>query len=110
MTDALLVFTTCPDEASAERIAETLVAESLAACVSRLAPVVSVYRWQGRIERAVEVPLMIKCTAGRYPAVEAAIRAQHPHEVPEIVAVAVSAGYGPYLRWVAAETQAARLA
>ena len=110
MTEILLVLTTCPDEASAARIAESLVAESLAACVARLAPVASVYRWQGAIERAAEVPLLVKCTAERYPAVEAAIRARHPYEVPEILAIPVSAGYGPYLRWVVAETQPTRLA
>jgi periplasmic divalent cation tolerance protein len=105
MAEVMIVLTNCPDAASARRIALALVEQRLAACVNQLAPVQSVYRWQGAIEDAAEVPLLIKCTRARYPAVEAAIRELHPYRVPEIVAWPVAAGYGPYLRWVDDETQ-----
>ena len=83
--DMLLVFSNLPDEATAQQIARHLVECRLAACVSVLAPCVSTYRWQGVIEQATEVPVVIKTTAQRYPELEAALRAQHPYELPEIV-------------------------
>lgn len=64
---ALLVLTNLPDEASAEALATALVETRLAACVNRLAPCHSVYRWQGNIERAMEIPLLIKTDSARYP-------------------------------------------
>lgn len=99
----LLVFTQMPDAASAELLATALVAEQLAACVSVLPAVRSVYRWQGALEQASEVPLLIKTTAARYGALEAAIRARHPYELPEIVAVPLTHGLPDYLTWVANE-------
>ena len=102
--DVLLVLTNCPDEETADRIATSLVENRHAACVNALAPVESTYRWQGSVEQAVEVPLLIKCTRERYPALEEAIRQLHPYTVPEIVAFPVVAGFAPYLRWVAEET------
>lgn len=110
MKEVLVVLTNCPDEASAERIARALVENRFAACVNRLAPVASTYRWQGQIEDAVEVPLLIKCTRNRYPAVEEMIRQLHPYTVPEIIALPVAAGFAPYLRWVDDETQPPMLA
>jgi periplasmic divalent cation tolerance protein len=100
----LLVLTNLPDEASAHALASTLVAENLAACVNILAPCRSVYRWQGKIESTAEVPLLIKTTTARYPALEAAIRARHPYELPEIIALPVELGLPEYLAWVAGET------
>jgi len=100
----LLIMTTLPDEASANALAEALVDERLAACVSVLAPCRSVFRWQGKIDHATEVPLLIKSTAVRYDALEAAIRARHPYELPEIVAIPVVKGLPDYLAWVNAET------
>lgn len=102
--EALLLFTNLPDAASARRLADSLVAERLAACVSILAPCTSVYRWQGAVEEAAEVPLLVKTTTARYAAVEAAIRAAHPYELPEIIAVPVTHGLPGYLAWIAAET------
>lgn len=110
MKDVLVVLTNCPDEASAERIARALVENRCAACVNRLAPVASTYRWEGAIEDAVEIPLLIKCTRDRYPAVEQTIRQLHPYTVPEIVALPVVAGFPAYLRWVDDETQPPLLA
>jgi periplasmic divalent cation tolerance protein len=108
--NVLVVLTNCPDAEVADRIARTLVEQRLAACVNRLAPVDSVYRWKGAVERATEVPLLVKTTRERYAEVEEAIRALHPYEVPEIVAWPVSVGLPSYLRWVADETQPPLLA
>lgn len=104
--EVLLIFTNLPDAASADLLAQHLVEERLAACVSILAPCRSVYRWQGGLEQASEVPLLIKTTATGYAAVEAAIRARHPYELPEIVAVPVTHGLPAYLDWIGAETGA----
>jgi periplasmic divalent cation tolerance protein len=103
--EPLLVITNLPDQDSARRVAEALIAGHLAACVNLLAPCASVYRWQGKIETAEEIPLLIKTLASHYSKVEAAIRQHHPYELPEIIAVPISAGLPEYLTWVAAETQ-----
>src|SRR5574343_2026881 len=99
-----LVITNCPDEETANRIALAVVEEKLAACVHILPRVQSIYRWQGAVESAVEVPLLIKTTAAAYPALEAAIRERHPYEVPEIIALPITAGLPAYVNWLAAET------
>ena len=102
----LLVLTNLPDAASAEALATTLMSERLAACVNVLAPCHSVYRWQGVIESAQEVPLLVKTTAARYADLEAAIRAAHPYELPEIIAVPIAHGLPGYLDWLVTETRA----
>ena len=96
---ALLVFITCPASA-AEALATTLVERRLAACVNQLPGVVSVYRWHGALERGAETLLIAKTTRERYAALEAAVRALHPYELPEILAVNVASGLSSYLRWV----------
>ncbi|MCX7164764.1 MAG: divalent-cation tolerance protein CutA [Rhodocyclales bacterium] len=100
----LLILTNLPDEASAQALATTLVTERLAACVNVLAPCRSTYRWKDGIESTQEVPLLIKSTTARYPALETAIRAHHPYELPEIIAVPIAHGLPEYLSWVTAET------
>ena len=104
MVEALVVLTNCPDELVADRIALALVEQGLAACVNRLAPAHSIYRWQGSVERATEVPLLIKTARQRYGDVEQAIRHLHPYEVPEIIAWPIAAGNTAYLRWIESET------
>lgn len=104
MDDAIIVITNLPDREAANRLARELVASRLAACVNVLAECASVYRWKGALENAREVPVLIKTRAARYAEVEAAIRALHPYELPEIVAVPVVRGFEDYLRWVADET------
>lgn len=99
----LLVLTNCPDAAVADSLAAKLVEARLAACVNILAPARSVYRWQGAVERAEEIPLLIKTTADRYAALESAIREHHPYELPEIVAIPIDRGLPAYLQWVADE-------
>jgi len=101
---ALLVLTNLPDRAAAEKLAETLIGQRVAACVNILAPCRSVYRWKGAVHNDEEHPMLIKTTAERYPALEQAIRAAHPYELPEIVAVPIEHGLPAYLEWVAAET------
>ena len=106
----LLILTNLPDANSAQALAATLVSERLVACVNVLAPCRSVYRWQGAIESAQEVPLLIKTTAARYADLEAAIRAAHPYELPEIIAVPIAHGLPDYLDWVVTETRTQTLA
>ena len=100
----LLVLTNLPDAEQAHRLATLLVEQKLAACVNILAPCRSVYRWQGKLEDALEVPLLIKTRAERYAELEAAILAHHPYELPEIIAVPVERGLSGYLDWVVEQT------
>lgn len=102
--ESLLVFTNLPDRESAEKLATSLIEQGLAACVNILAPCGSIYRWQGEIQRDEEHPLLIKTTQDRYPEVEASIRASHPYELPEIIAVSITDGLPAYLQWVESET------
>ncbi len=101
----VIAFCTCPDAGSAARIAAALVEERLAACVNRLPGVASTYRWQGRIEQADEVLLLIKTTAERLPALRQRLPQLHPHELPELIVVEAAGGLPAYLDWVAAETR-----
>jgi len=101
---AILVLTQMPDRASAQALARALVEARLAACVSVGASADSLYHWRGEIETAQEVPVAIKTRAARYAAVEAAILARHPYELPEILAVPITYGLARYLDWIAAET------
>ena len=102
---ALLVLTNLPDRAAAERLAEALIEKRVAACVNILAPCRSVYRWKDAVQHDEEHPVLIKTTSERYPALEVAIRAGHPHELPEIIAVPIERGLPAYLAWVDAETK-----
>ena len=101
----LLVITNLPSRESAEKLAAQLVEGQFAACVNLLAPCRSTYRWQGKLQHDEEYPLLIKTTRDRYAALEKAIQAGHPYELPEIIAVPITAGLPAYLDWVEAETQ-----
>lgn len=94
-----IVLTTCPDAATAERIARTLVEEKLAACVNMLPPMRSIYRWKGQVEDATEQLLVIK-TAQQFAAVRDRIRSLHPYELPEIITVPIADGLPDYLAWL----------
>jgi periplasmic divalent cation tolerance protein len=102
---SLLVLTNLPDRAAAEQLADTLIGQNLAACVNILAPCRSVYRWKGEVQHDEEHPVLIKTSEERYPALEQALRAAHPYELPEIIAVPIQRGLPAYLAWVAAETK-----
>jgi periplasmic divalent cation tolerance protein len=103
-SDTLIVFTNLPDRASALKLARALVDRRLAACVSVLGEISSVYRWKGEIADETEVAVLVKTHATAYAALESAIKALHPYEIPEIVAVPVAGGLPAYLDWVGAET------
>lgn len=96
---------TCPDRQSASRIAHALVEERLAACVNLLPQVESVYRWQGVVEQAEELQLLIKTSRARLPALIERVRTLHPYECPELLALDAVAGLPGYLNWVLEETR-----
>jgi periplasmic divalent cation tolerance protein len=102
--DAIVVLCAVPADFDAERLARELVERSLAACVQIGPGVTSVYRWQGALEKSAEKLLLIKSCSGLFAALEAAIKARHPYQVPEIIALPVSDGHAPYLEWLAAST------
>lgn len=102
--NARLVLCTCPDATTAARLARMLVDERLAACVNAIGGVASTYRWNGAIETADEVLLVIKTSAERFDAMQARLVAEHPYDVPEVLAIDPAAGYAPYLAWVERET------
>lgn len=82
------------------RLAETLVGERLAACVNMPPPVTSMYRWQGEVEKAEEILLIIKTTSERFDALRDRILQLHSYETPEIIAIPIVAGSEPYLQWL----------
>lgn len=104
----LLVFSTVGDAASARRLAECLVEARLAACVNILPPVTSVFRWEpdagdaadARVQAEEEVMLVAKTSAATYPALEERLRAEHPYDLPEIIAVDITHGLPDFLRWI----------
>ena len=100
----IVLLTNVPNEALARHMGTYLVEQKLAACVNILGACESVYRWQGKVETAREIPLLIKTTQGRYSEVEAAIIRLHPHNVPEIVVFPIEQGWPAYLGWVRSET------
>lgn len=100
----IFVYMTAATREEAERIARTLVEERLAACVNILPGMVSVYRWQGAVERADEVVLIAKTRRSSFPALAERVRALHSYEVPCIVELPLGQGDMPYLDWIAAET------
>jgi len=102
---ALACLCSCPDAATAARIAEALVDERLAACVNVLPGVDSVYQWQGRVARASEVLLIIKSTRARLEALTARVVELHPYELPELIAVDIAGGLPGYLAWIADGTR-----
>lgn len=101
--EVLLLMTNVPDREHAQRIAQALIESRNAACVNILPECTSVYHWQGKVENANEVPLLIKTTRSSYNSAEELIRSLHPYELPEIIAVSVVAGLPAYLKWVAEE-------
>lgn len=97
---ARVVFCTCPDDATAERLARVVVEERLAACVNLLPGARSTYRWQETVESAAEILMVIKTTESAYPALARRLAELHPYDVPEIVAMRVADGLPAYLEWI----------
>ena len=104
--DIVIVVTNMPDSGAAMRLAELLIGERCAACVNILAECTSVYRWEGALTKATEVPLLIKTTTANYSKIEDRIRANHPYALPEILSIPVAAGLPAYLEWVRTESAA----
>ncbi len=103
MTNKIVVFTTCADAAEADRVANHLVENRLAACVAILPAIQSVYRWKGAIEHATEVQLLIKSSRAQFDALRLEIEKLHSYDVPEIVAVPIVDGSPNYLNWLERE-------
>ena len=99
-TSYQIILCTCPDKNTAENIARLLVKDKLAACVNILPGITSVYTWQKQIETAQEHLLLIKANKTAYQAIAAAIKKQHPYDIPEIIAVPIENGLPEYLHWI----------
>src|SRR5215510_9821136 len=98
--NALVVLTTVEKQEDGERLAKLLVESELAACVQVLPPMVSIYRWQGKVEQSGEVLLLIKTTRDAYPLLEETIKENHSYQTPEVVAVPIEYGSKEYLNWL----------
>ena len=101
----VLVLTTLPADADGSAFGRGLVDERLAACVNLLAPMESVYRWEGRVERETERQVIIKTSRERLPALWDRVRELHPYEVPEFLVLTIADGNDAYLRWVGESTK-----
>ncbi|MHB1846417.1 MAG: divalent-cation tolerance protein CutA [Deltaproteobacteria bacterium] len=101
-----MVLATAPDVRSARRIARALIDDRLCACVNIIPAVRSIYRWKGVIHEDGELLLVIKTSRARLSALERRLSALHPYDVPEVLALPVEQGHGPYLDWLLAETKA----
>jgi periplasmic divalent cation tolerance protein len=100
MDSARIALITAPDREVAQALAVALVEARLAACVNLVSGVESIYRWQGRVERASEVLLLVKTTRERVTAIEALLARQHPYEVPELIALEPAHVEEKYRRWL----------
>ena len=100
MSEPLVVLSTVGTPDDAQRIARQLVERGLAACVNVVTGIGSVYRWKGQVESETEHLLVIKTTAEAFEPMRAALVSLHPYEVPEVLALPVRAGHGPYLAWL----------
>lgn len=103
--EPILVMINFPDKKGAVALAEALIAQHLAACVNVLSPCTSIYRWQGTVESADEIPVLIKTLRQHYDRVEQLIKMMHPYELPEVIMVPILNGLPAYLQWIANETQ-----
>ena len=99
-SEPIVVLMTAPSSAEAERIAEVLVSQQLAACVQILPGLQSIYVWQGKVQRESEVMVLAKTTQNNFAKLEREIHAIHSYETPEIVALPIVAGSEPYLSWL----------
>ncbi|OGX41154.1 MAG: hypothetical protein A3C53_06320 [Omnitrophica WOR_2 bacterium RIFCSPHIGHO2_02_FULL_68_15] len=103
----VVVLVTCPTRAAAERLARALVARRLAACANVVPGLTSLFWWKGKLDRCPETLLLLKTTSAGFEPLRRAVLALHPYEVPEIIALPVSAAHPPYRRWVSSSVRAA---
>lgn len=106
--DVAIVLSNAPDMLLAKRIAHVLVEEHFAACVNLGAPGLSMYMWEGSLEGAEEVPLVMKTSQARVPALIERLRSLHPYDVPEVLVLPVAGASRAYLDWVREQTDPAR--
>ena len=105
MTEVLILVCTCPDAATARRLAGGLLERKLAACVNILPEIRSMYCWQGELHDDGEALMVVKTVQQAYAEVEAWLLQHHPYDVPEVLAVQVQAGSATYLEWVQNEVE-----
>jgi periplasmic divalent cation tolerance protein len=105
INECIQVVTTVEKREDAERIASIVVNKRVAACAQILGPIQSTYWWKGKVEQAGEWLVMMKTRQELYAALEKEIRAVHPYEVPEIIALPIVAGSASYLDWIQNETK-----
>jgi periplasmic divalent cation tolerance protein len=101
----VVVLVTASSAEEGARLGRALVEERLAACANVIGPIRSIYRWQGAVEEAEERLVVLKARAADVPALETRVRALHSYEVPEVLALPVTAGSAPYLAWLADATE-----
>jgi periplasmic divalent cation tolerance protein len=99
-SSAIIVLITAGSQIEAATIAEQLISDRLAACVQILPSIESVYWWKGKIERTPEVLLLAKTTQEKFEDLEKSVRSRHSYDIPEILALPVTAGSAPYLEWL----------
>ncbi len=96
----ILIFTTCPDIAVADKLADLLLKNRLAACVNMIPGIISKYWWKNNIEKDSEVMLLIKTHANKFNQIKMEISQNHPYDVPEILSIPVKNGSSDYLEWI----------
>jgi len=104
-SEAIVVLVTCGSEEEAEKIANSLIEERLAACVNMISPVRSIYRWEGKIWDEREWMLIIKTQKKRFEDLEKKVKSLHSYSVPEVIALPVVEGFAPYLKWLEENTE-----
>ncbi len=100
MSDPIVVFVTCGSEEEALKIANALVEDHLAACVNLVAPIRSIYRWEGKIWDEKEWLLIVKTQKHRFETLEKKVKSLHSYSVPEIISVPITEGSSAYLNWI----------
>jgi periplasmic divalent cation tolerance protein len=105
MEQCILVITNVPDASVAKSISHQLIEKRLAACINQLPGIRSVYRWNGVIEEADEVCLLIKTRQSHYAELEMTIKTLHPYEIPEIIVLPIINGLPSYFQWIENETK-----
>ena len=96
----VIIYCTCPDIETANKISRLLISQHVAACVNQVREITSIYEWEGKIEENNEVLLLIKSTEERFDAIQRLVIEEHPYELPELIAVPVSKGLPDYLDWI----------
>ena len=100
----IVIFVTAKDEAQAKKIAEKLVADKLVACANIIPGIQSIFRWQGKVDRAKEVLLVLKSRRRHFPLIVQTVKALHTYDVPEVIALPIVEGNKDYLNWLTEST------